>query len=280
MNPRNEVAHRRSQRLRDARLPDLPTLPPVLPPDEQERLTWELRDPARRPQARERLICGNLRYARKLALRYAHIAPIDELDQVATEGLIYCIDRFDATRGFKVTSYAKWCVKGYLHNWLRANYSLIRVSGGRVQGKIHREIYRAEAALTRELEREPSEAELAAALEVPEAAVASYRGCTSVTALPSLIAACGGEGPHSHEVLHSQLDAARYVRRLRAVAVRSALEADILEARYVRAVTGDPEALEDIAVRHDISRQRASQVDLSLRRRLALAFKDLLEVRP
>jgi len=280
MKPRNEVAHRRAQRARDSRRAELPPLPPVLPPDEQERLTWDLQDPARRPLARQRLICANLRYARKLALRYAHLAPIDELDQVATEGLIFCIDRFDPQRNNKITTYAKWCVKGYLHNWLRANYSLIKVSGGKVQGKIHREIYRTEAELVRQLEREPTEAELAAALEVPEAAVAAYRGCTSITAIP-LTAEASWRGPcrAQHEAL-AQLDAPRFVRRLRAVPTHTALEAAILEGRYVRAVVAEAEALEDIAARHGVTRQRASQVDLRLRGRLAVVFKDLREEHP
>lgn len=65
--------------------------------------------------AREGLVKRYLPFARALALRYAHTnEPPADLLQLASLGLLKAIDRFDADRGKKFTSFAAPTILGEL----------------------------------------------------------------------------------------------------------------------------------------------------------------------
>ena len=76
-------------------------------------------------QAREKLINANLRYVVTVAKKYVGSkAPFEDLIQAGCEGLVKAVDKFDATIGYRLISYATWYIKNevrktaydYLHN--------------------------------------------------------------------------------------------------------------------------------------------------------------------
>jgi RNA polymerase sigma-B factor len=73
---------------------------------EERRLFASLRTD-RSPVARERAFQRYLPLARSLAGRYRHSEePIEDLEQVASIGLLKAIDRFDPDRGSAFSSFA------------------------------------------------------------------------------------------------------------------------------------------------------------------------------
>lgn len=74
----------------------------------------------RRETLRDRLVQGHLPLARHIARRFAHRGePIEDLEQVATVGLIHAIDRFEPERGSDFLSYAVPTITGEVRRYFR-----------------------------------------------------------------------------------------------------------------------------------------------------------------
>jgi RNA polymerase sigma-B factor len=114
---------------------------------------------------RQRLILRHLPLARRLARRYAHSRDSqEELDQVASLGLIKAIDRYEPERGVSLTSFAVPTILGELKRHFRDTRWALHVPrdlqerAQRVEAELDR--------LTSELGRAPTRAELADAVGV------------------------------------------------------------------------------------------------------------------
>ncbi len=130
----------------------------------------------RDPIVREQLIVRHIGLVSYLARRF-HAADeqLDDLVQVGFVGLIKAIDRFDPGRGVSFTSYAVPTIVGEIRHYFRDVEQAV---------PLPRRLYdlRARAAeeverLGQKLERSPSAAEVAAALNAtPEDLAAAHRG--------------------------------------------------------------------------------------------------------
>jgi RNA polymerase sigma-B factor len=110
--------------------------------------------------AREELTRRFLPLARSLALRYNHGSePLDDLIQVANVGLVKAIDRFDPSRGTSFHSYATPTILGELKRHFRDRVMPIHLPRGLKERAL--EVGSATEALTAELDREPTVAEVA-----------------------------------------------------------------------------------------------------------------------
>jgi RNA polymerase primary sigma factor len=113
-------------------------------------------------QAKERLINANLRLVVSVAKHYQrHGIPLLDLIQEGTLGLIRASEKFDWRRGNKFSTYAIWWIRQAVDRAVCNQAEPIRIPV-----HIHerrRQLTRARHTLERELEREPSLAEVAAA---------------------------------------------------------------------------------------------------------------------
>lgn len=102
----------------------------------------------------------NMPFAKRMALRYRGASePFDDLQQVATLGLLNAIDRFDPERGIPFTAFASPTILGELKRHFRDRVWSVRVPRG-----LHdrmAEVEKATAELTTELQRSPSVGEIA-----------------------------------------------------------------------------------------------------------------------
>lgn len=117
--------------------------------------------------ARETLVRSNLRLVVSVALKYrGHNVPVSDLIQEGNIGLMRAVEKFDYRRGFKFSTYAIWWIRQAVMRALD-NYARVIRLPSYVVAKISK-FDDAAGRLRQELEREPTPAELANALDLPE----------------------------------------------------------------------------------------------------------------
>ncbi len=132
-----------------------------------------------------------------LAGRFAGRAEREDLEQVAMLALVKAVDGFDAARGSAFVSYGSATIVGELKRHLRDTGWAVRVPR-RLQ-EVGLEVSRAVDALTQQLGRSPSVAELAARTRLSEDDVLEGLDVGSAYAAESLDAPGDDGGGHSNE---------------------------------------------------------------------------------
>jgi len=118
-------------------------------------------------QAREQLVERFLPLARRLARRYQRSSePLDDLLQVASMGLIKAIDRFDLDREIAFSSYAVPTILGEIKRHFRDRTWAVHVP--RNLQELTLRVDKAVGGLSEELHRQPSVAEIAAAVSTSD----------------------------------------------------------------------------------------------------------------
>lgn len=216
--------------------------------------------------ALDKLTKANLRFVVSVAKQYQnHGLSLNDLINEGNVGLIKAAQRFDETRGFKFISYAVWWIRQSIIAALASKTRVVRLPLNRISS--YNKIYKTQAALEQQLEREPSDMELAEALDL---SIDEIRINLSVVSRHSSIDAPfqQGEDQSLLDVLHNESatapDAGLVVDSLkleieRALATLSVRESDILILFYGlngRAALG----LEEIGLLFSITRERVRQL--------------------
>jgi RNA polymerase sigma-B factor len=146
-----------------------PETDPQLRLASEERL-WARFSSRHEPAVRQELIRRYLPFAGKLTQRYRGASEsFDDLLQVASLGLVNAIDRFEPSRGVPFTAFASPTILGELKRHFRD-----RVWTVRVPRSLHdrlADVDEAVTALTRDLQRSPTIAEIARRLHLDESEV-------------------------------------------------------------------------------------------------------------
>ncbi len=117
--------------------------------------------------ALEKLVKANLRFVVSVSKQYQNQGlTLPDLINEGNLGLIKAAQRFDETRGFKFISYAVWWIRQSILQALAEQSRIVRLPLNQV-GSINK-INKAFAKLEQEFEREPSEEEVAKALNLSE----------------------------------------------------------------------------------------------------------------
>ncbi|HEX4364391.1 MAG TPA: SigB/SigF/SigG family RNA polymerase sigma factor [Solirubrobacteraceae bacterium] len=118
-------------------------------------------------RAREELVERFLPLARQLARRYQRTGePLDDLQQVASLGLIKAIDRFDPEREIAFSSYAVPTILGEIKRYFRDRTWAVRVP--RDLQELSLQVDKAVGELSESLRHQPSVAEIAVAVDAEE----------------------------------------------------------------------------------------------------------------
>ncbi|HEY2436636.1 MAG TPA: SigB/SigF/SigG family RNA polymerase sigma factor [Solirubrobacteraceae bacterium] len=116
-------------------------------------------------RAREELVSRYLPLTRSLARRYSGARePLEDLLQVASLGLIKAIDRFDATRGLRFSSFAVPTILGELKRYFRDTGWAVHVPRSAQEHAL--ELQQVQERLTSRSGRPPTVGELAEFMEL------------------------------------------------------------------------------------------------------------------
>jgi RNA polymerase primary sigma factor len=135
----------------------------MLSPDEEVELAIRIKKGDK--IALDRLTKANLRFVVSVAKQYqGHGLSLSDLVNEGNLGLIKAAQRFDVTRGFKFISFAVWWIRQNILQALAENARTIRLPMNKVA--LANRIQKASSALEQQLERAPSEEELADAMNI------------------------------------------------------------------------------------------------------------------
>jgi RNA polymerase sigma factor (sigma-70 family) len=239
----------------------------------EEELDLARRVAAGDEAAKQRLIEANLRLVVQVARRYLNRGlPLPDLIEEGNLGLMRAAEKFDGERGVRFSTYATWWIRHAVTRALANQARTVRLPV-HVQMLLAR-YAREEKRLTQELGRAPSASELAQALGTGEEQISELEELRQPTL--SLDAPAGGEIRRLSDVIpDASADPTVVLTRLfreRAdlVAVLDDLapnERTVLRRRF--GLEGDePETLETIGRRLDLSRERIRQIETSGLRKL------------
>ena len=117
---------------------------------------------------RDKIVISSISLVKRIAYGLARRStdPVEDLIQVGSIGLVKAIEQFDPTAGAKFHTYATHLITGEIRHYLRDKTSMIRAP--RELQELSFRISRLVQDLINELGREPTDAEVAEVLQLPQ----------------------------------------------------------------------------------------------------------------
>ena len=120
------------------------------------------------PEAAQALATANLRFVVKIAAEYSKFgAKMIDLIQEGNIGLMHAIREFNPYKGVRLISYAVWWIRGYIHEYMMKQYSIVKIGTTQNQRKLFYKLQKEREALEA-LGAEPTYALLSSRLGVSE----------------------------------------------------------------------------------------------------------------
>jgi RNA polymerase sigma-32 factor len=122
----------------------------LLTPEEERDLAkrWKRFGDQRAARA---LVLGNLRFVVKIAFEYrTYGLRLLDLIQEGNLGLLVAVDRFDADRNVRLTTYAVWWIRAYIQEYIRRSWSLVRFGTTRAEQRCFYRLRRERQRLERQ----------------------------------------------------------------------------------------------------------------------------------
>ncbi|KFE36733.1 RNA polymerase factor sigma-32 [Thioclava atlantica] len=106
-------------------------------------------------RALHRLVTAYMRLAISMASKFRRYgAPMNDLIQEASLGLMKAADKFDPDRGVRFSTYAVWWIKASIQEFVMRNWSMVRTGSTSSQKALFFNMRRVQAQLSREAAQE------------------------------------------------------------------------------------------------------------------------------
>ena len=250
----------------------------LLDAETELRLAYAWRD-HRDERALHRLITAYMRLAISMAAKFRRYgAPMNDLIQEASLGLMKAADKFDPDRGVRFSTYAVWWIKASIQDYVMRNWSLVRTGSTssqkalffnlrRVQAKIEREAAQRGESLDVAQLRQMVASEVGVSVADVEMMEGRLSGSDfSLNATQSSedegrewIDALEDDGPQGAEVVEERHDLAQLRGWLvQAMQALNARERFIVTERKLR---DEPRTLESLGEELGLSKERVRQLE-------------------
>jgi len=257
---------------------------PLLTPQQEVELAGKIKKGD--AEARERMINSNLRLVVTIAHDYANLGlPLLDLISEGNIGLTKAVERFDPTKGAKLSTYAMWWIKQSIKRALANQSKTIRLPVHLVD-KVAK-VRRVSLQMSDELGREPTDDELGEEIGIHGDKVARLK---SVGIRPaSLDAPIGDDDSTKFGEMIGDEDAQTPFELLRDKNLRGEVDSliEVLDDREKKIISqrfgldgGQPKTLEDVSKDFGVTRERIRQLqNIALAKlRRALSKKEELLV--
>ena len=217
-------------------------------------------------EARKKMITANLRLVVKIAQDYSNIGlSLLDLINEGNIGLMKAVERFDPSKGGKLSTYASWWIKQSIKRALANQSKTIRLPVHMVDRVT--QIRRTTQQLSEKLNREPSDEELAEEMKIPVSRITHLKSVSKKPA--SLDSPINDEDGSNLGDLVPDEKSTSPLEKLQSKSlvgdvdkVLSTLEpreADIIRLRF--GLEGrDPKTLEEVGEQIGITRERVRQL--------------------
>jgi RNA polymerase sigma-32 factor len=254
---------------------------PLLTAEEEFKLAVQLKKYGN-VEAAEKLIVSILRFVVKIAHEYRSYGfKLADLIQEGNVGLIHAVKKFDPYKGYRLISYAVWWIRAYIQNYLIKSWSIVKIGTTQAQRKLFFKLNQTKKELETLSKKNPEFSEIATSLGVKNSEVAEMdvrMGSRDV----SLNEFIKDEGDNAHidfltyegddqEVSLIKDEEKSLVRRDIAGALAKLNERE----SYIilnRVMADDPQTLQEIGIKYNISRERARQIEKQALKKIQLAL--------
>jgi RNA polymerase sigma-32 factor len=254
---------------------------PLLTPEDEFKFAVRLKK-HNDMEAAEKLVVSNLRFVVKIAHEYRNYGfKLADLIQEGNIGLIHAVKKFDPYKGYRLISYAVWWIRAYIQNYLIKSWSIVKIGTTQAQRKLFFKLSQAKKQLETLSKKKPEFAEIAESLGVKDSEVAEMdlrMGSRDV----SLHEFIGDEGDTTHidllayegddqEVALIKNEEKSLVKQNIASALANLSERE----SYIilnRVMAENPETLQEIGNKFNVTRERARQIEKQALKKVQLAL--------